>query len=93
MYSKPLDPLSAPSDTDPRIHAELVVRYRQMSPQAKLEQVTQLTQAVQQLALVDLRRRYPQADERELQLRLASRWLPADWLRAHLGWDPDIEGR
>ncbi len=69
----------------------LIEGYRRMSAREKLEQVGQLTRAVQRLALIDLRRRYPEADSRELQLRLAARWLQADLMRRLLDWDPREE--
>ncbi len=58
-----------------------------MTPAEKLEIVTQLTQAVQQLAVADVRRRHPDADERETALRAASRWLDADLMLRAFGWD------
>ena len=47
----------------------------------------QLTRAVQELALVDIRRRHPGADEREQRLRLASRWIEPELMRDAFGWD------
>ena len=41
---------------------------------------------------MDIRRRHPDATSREQQLRLASRWLPAETMRRVFGWDPDREG-
>jgi len=58
----------------------------------KLRQVSELTRMVQELALCDIRRRHPHADEREQQLRLASRWLDAETMRQVFGWDLDREG-
>jgi hypothetical protein len=76
-----------PNDTDPRIEALLIAGYRRMSPAQKLERVRALTRGVQELALLDVRRRHPDADEREQALRVASRWIePALMLRA-FGWD------
>jgi hypothetical protein len=49
-----------------------------------------LTQAVHRLALADIRRRHPQADERERRLRLVSRWIDADTMRRAFEWDPDV---
>jgi hypothetical protein len=69
----------------------LIDEYRRMSAQEKLEQVVRLSQAVQKLALIDLRRRFPDADDRELQLRLAARWLDPELMRSLVGWDPDEE--
>jgi hypothetical protein len=66
--------------------------YRRMSACRKLQQVCELNRAVQELALCDIRRRHPQADEHEQRLRLASRWLSAETMRKVYGWDPDEEG-
>ncbi len=80
------------TDTDPKTEALLIEGYRRMSAAQKLERVRQLTHAVQQLALSDIRRKHPGASERELQLRLASRWLDAETMRRAFGWDPAREG-
>ena len=87
-----MDPLhprlrTVPSDTDPRVHAMLIEGYRQMSPSQKLERVRALTRAVQELALMDIRRRHPDADEREQALRLASRWIDPELMVRAFGWD------
>ncbi len=79
-------------DTDPKSQAILVEGYRRMSGSKKLAIVRQLTMAVQELAILDIRRRHPGASEREIKLRLASRWLPAQTMRAAFGWDPEIQG-
>jgi hypothetical protein len=76
-----------PNDTDPRIEAILIQGYRAMSVSQKLEHVRALTRAVQELALLDIRRRHPEADEREQALRAASRWLDPELMRRAFGWD------
>jgi hypothetical protein len=58
-----------------------------MSPSQKLERVRALTRAVQELALLDIRRRHPDAEDRELSLRLASRWIEPDLMVRAFGWD------
>jgi hypothetical protein len=85
----PLRPMigSAPIDTDPLVEALLVEGYRGMSPAQKLERVRALTRAVQALALADIRRRHPDADEREQALRLASRWIEPELMVRAFGWD------
>jgi hypothetical protein len=83
---------SPPVDTDPAIEAMLIEGYRRMSPAQKLERVRALTRAVQELALVDIRRRHPDADDRELALRLASRWIEPDLMLRAFGWDVRKEG-
>ena len=82
----------APNDTHPEIERLLIEGYRKMSPARKLERVGALTQAVQELALLDIRRRHPNAGAREQALRLASRWIePALMIRA-FDWDVTKEG-
>jgi hypothetical protein len=65
----------------------LIEDYRPMSPARKLERVRALTRAVQQLALLDIRRRHPGADDREQALRLASRRIEPELMRRAFGWD------
>jgi hypothetical protein len=79
--------VSAPNDTDPLVEAMLIEGYRRMSPAQKLERVRALTRAVQVLALADIRRRHPDADEREQSLRLASRWIEPELMVRAFGWD------
>ena len=83
---------SPTNDTDPRIEAVLVAGYRAMSVSQKLARVTALTRAVQELALLDIRRRHPDADQREVALRLASRWIDADLMKRAFGWDVRTAG-
>jgi hypothetical protein len=61
-----------------------------MSAAEKLERVRQATHAVQQMALVRLRERYPDASPRELALRLASLWLDRDLMDKAFGWRPEV---
>jgi len=85
-----MKPLSL--DTSPEAERVLIEGYRKMPAWQKLQQVQELNQLVQQLALLDIRRRHPHASERELQLRLASRWLEPELMRRAFGWDPEVEG-
>ena len=43
-------------------------------------------------ALVDIRKRHPNAGTRELRLRLASRRLDPEIMTRVYGWDPRVEG-
>lgn len=78
---------SLPNDTHPAIEALLIEGYRAMSPSQKLERVRALTRAVQELALLDVRRRHPNAGAREQALRVASRWLEPELMARAFGWD------
>jgi hypothetical protein len=81
-----------PSDTHPRIEQMQIEGYRRMTPTQKLQLVCRLTATTHQLALADIRRRHPNADEREQRLRLVSRWLVGATMRRIFGWDPDVKG-
>jgi hypothetical protein len=78
---------SSTDDTDPAIEAMLIDGYRRMSPAQKLERVRALARALQQLALLDIRRRHPGADGREQALRLASRRIEPELMLRAFGWD------
>ena len=80
------------ADTHPAVEAILIDGYRKMTPSQKLERVCALTRAVQELALLDIRRRHPNADQREVALRLASRWLDAKIMTAAFGWNQQDRG-
>jgi hypothetical protein len=80
------------SDTSPEVEEILIDIYRRMPAWQKLRQVSELTRAVHELALADIRHHHPHADPHELKLRLASRWLSPDIMRTVFGWDPDEEG-
>lgn len=83
----PLVDADPTNDTHPKIEALLIEGYRKMSPAQKLARVRALTRAVQELALMDVRRRHPDADAREQALRVASRWLTPDLMMRAFGWD------
>jgi hypothetical protein len=58
-------------DTSREAERVQVALWRAMSPLEKAEIVTALSRAVQELSLVGIRRRHPEASERECFLRLA----------------------
>ena len=80
------------NDTHPDIEARIIAGYRAMSPARKIEIVCSLTRAVNELALMDIRRHHPHADQRELMLRLASRTMDPELLKRAFGWDVEVEG-
>lgn len=79
-------------DTPPHIQKILIEGYRRMSPQQKLKLVSDMTRAVQQLALARIRKQYGALPERELRLRLAALWLDRETMIRVFGWDPRVEG-
>lgn len=58
-----------------------------LSPSQKLERVGALTRAVQELALMDTRRRHPGAAPREHALRVAFCWIGPELMIRAFGWD------
>jgi hypothetical protein len=80
------------NDTHPTIEARLIEGYRAMTASDKLARVVSLSRAVRALALANVKCTHPNASERELTLRLASRTLTPDLLRRAVGWDVDVEG-
>ena len=79
-------------DTDRRIEEKLFEGYRKMSTDEKLAHMSALGQGVEDVALAELRRRYPEASERENRLRLLSRWLDAESMKRIYDWDPAERG-
>lgn len=88
-----MTPKKLVSDTNPHIQKIMIERLRQMSAADKFRSICQLNQTLEHLALADISRRYPDADETERRLRLASRRVPADLLRKAFGWDGKAKGR
>ena len=80
------------SDTPAHIQEILIAGYRRMSPQKKLKRVSELTKAVQQLALARIRQQYGKLSEQEQRLRLASLWLDRETMIKVFNWDPSVKG-
>ncbi len=79
-------------DTHPKIEQMQIEGYRRMSSVEKLKIVEDLTEFVTMLSLSDVRRRHPEADERECRLRVASRWLDPELMKKAFGWDVKEKG-
>jgi hypothetical protein len=79
-------------DTPPEIERIIIEGYRKMSAAQKLQIMQDLMRTAQLLALSEIQRRHPNASKRELQLRLASRWIEPELMRKAFGWDPEVEG-
>ena len=79
-------------DTPIEIERIQIEIWRKQSPARKLELLRSMVQGIQRLQLAEIRRRHPNANERELKMRLASRRLSPELMRRVYGWDPDKEG-
>lgn len=79
-------------DTDPRAERVQIAGIRGRTFAGQIQGVRSLNRLIAGLQAADIRCRHPQADEREIRLRLASRRLSAEALRRAFGWDPEREG-
>ena len=80
------------TDTDPRVMQVWVDLQRRMSPAEKLASVLSASQFVLQTYEMGVRHAYPQADDREVLLRVAARHLPRELMIGAYGWDPEADG-
>ena len=69
------------ADTTAEIEDRQVQAWRRLSPAERLRLVSEASRAVTELALAGIRRRYPNASERECFLRLAAIRLGVDTAR------------
>ena len=69
------------ADTTADIEGRQVDAWRRLSPVERLRLVSDTTRAVRELALAGIRRRHPQASERECFLRLAAILLGVETTR------------
>jgi hypothetical protein len=74
------------SDTDPKALDVFLDLQRKMSPSEKLQRVFQANAMMRALAEADVRRLYPDADEREVFLRAAARRLGPELMMKVYGW-------
>ena len=81
-----------PNDTSADMERLLIELYRKMPGWQKLQQGWDLSRNANELALADISRRFPDASERELTLRLASRRLPGEVMPRVFRWDPQESG-
>lgn len=85
-----MKPLS--SDTSPDAQRMQIELMRRLPPSRKLALAFELTDAMRDITLADLRHRFPQANDAEIRRRFIARVLPReDVIRAY-GFDPQAEG-
>lgn len=63
-----------------------------MTPADKIQRVIELNRFGYQLALADVRRRYPDESQHEWDLRVASRYLSAELMLKVFGWNVEEKG-
>lgn len=75
-------------DTDQRAFEVLVGLNRRMTPGEKLAAVFNLSSMLMRFSEGNVRRLYPNANEREVFLRAAARRLDRETMIRVYGWDP-----
>lgn len=66
--------------------------YARLEPWEKMRIVEELTRTAEGVAEVGIRERYPDANDEEVRLRLASLKYGRDLMVKFFGWDPDVKG-
>ncbi|HLK22906.1 MAG TPA: hypothetical protein VKT81_28365 [Bryobacteraceae bacterium] len=77
------------SDTDPKAMEVWLDLQRRMSAGEKLATVLAASQMLLQMYEAGVRMQYPEADDREVFLRVAARHLDRDLMIQAYGWDPE----
>ena len=80
------------SDTSPEADALMFRLWRLASPAQKLQKLFGMGKMINELIRSELRRRYPEATPREIELRLASRNLDRQTMIRAFNWDPALHG-
>ena len=76
-------------DTHPDALRVYLKLQSEISPEDKLKRVAELYEAIIALQASEVRRRYPEATEREVFLRVTARRLGAELMMKVYGWQPD----
>ncbi len=79
-------------DTDPATMGVWLELLRKKPAGEKLLATLELSGMAMRLAQEGERLRHPEASEREVLLRAASRWLSRDLMIRAYGWDPEANG-
>lgn len=78
-----------PEDTSPEAWAAVERGLRAMTAKERVARATSLTILAHRFALAALRRRYPEADDRTLRMRLAARYLDKATMAKAFGFHDD----
>ena len=85
-YIRAMHSRTGHTDTSLEIDRVRDERYARMTPAEKVARAMELTRTACTLALAGLRERHPEADDRELLLRLAALRLGPEVVHRAYGW-------
>jgi hypothetical protein len=78
------------ADTDPKALEFFLDLHRKMTPGERVAQIFEMSSFMEGLQRSSVRSMYPDADEREVFLRVAARRLDRETMIKVYGWDPDL---
>ena len=76
----------------PEIFEKQIQAYRAMDSSQKIQMMVDLNSFVTETQLSAIRAAHPEADEHEIKMRLASRWVKPELLKKAFGWDVAEKG-
>jgi hypothetical protein len=79
------------TDTDPRAMEVWLELLRRMPPGDRLGTALQLSGFALQMGEAGVRSRYPEAEDREILVRVAASYLPRELMISAYGWDPEAD--
>lgn len=83
----------ATREVSPEMRKLITERYRQMTPNERFQKMLDLNDFVKATQMTAVRSQYPEADEFEVKMRVASRWVRnPELLKAAFGWDVSEKG-
>ena len=77
-------------DTDPKALEVFLQLHREMTPGERVARIFEMAGFQENLQRASVRSMYPDADEREVFLRVAARRLDRETMIKAYGWDPDL---
>ena len=90
--ARPIGYRAQSEDTSVEIDGVLFDAYRAMPSWEKARRVDENALALEQLARLGIRQRYPDAEEQEIRLRVAALRLDRETMIRAFGWDPHLRG-
>ncbi|MBC8183004.1 hypothetical protein H8E88_18020 [candidate division KSB1 bacterium] len=70
----------------------LIENYRKKTFSEKMRMIKEITIACQKMALSGIKQRHPDADNKELRLRLGALWLTKETMLNVYHWDVEEKG-
>jgi hypothetical protein len=79
-------------DTSQTTEALMIELIRKQTPEQRAQKIITLNNRARAMHLIGIRGRHPDANEREVRMRLASLWLDRDTMIRLFNWDPEFHG-